>query len=156
MTLAQLLGNYGEFVGAIAVVATLLYLAVQIRHSGTQTEIQNEQSQYEQWNTALLLPASSPQVSDLCVRGRPSRSELSEGERLQFDTILTVAINAIEHAYRRSEDPESDPDSSTWVSIARFWLEHPGGIEFWESQRGLFYQGFSEWVDAQLGFKEMP
>ena len=109
MTLAQLLGNYGEFVGAIAVVATLLYLAVQIRHSGTQTEIQNEQSQYEQWNTALLLPASSPQVSDLCVRGRPSRSELSEGERLQFDTILTVAINAIEHAYRRSEDPESDP-----------------------------------------------
>jgi len=30
---AQLLGNYGEFVGAIAVVATLGYLAVQIRQS---------------------------------------------------------------------------------------------------------------------------
>ena len=28
---AQLLGNYGEFVGAIAVVVTLGYLAVQIR-----------------------------------------------------------------------------------------------------------------------------
>ena len=30
---AALLGNYGEFVGAIAVVGTLVYLAVQVRHS---------------------------------------------------------------------------------------------------------------------------
>lgn len=31
--IAQLLGNYGEFIGAIAVVATLAYLAIQVRHS---------------------------------------------------------------------------------------------------------------------------
>ena len=30
---AQLLGNYGEFIGALAVVATLGYLALQVRHS---------------------------------------------------------------------------------------------------------------------------
>jgi hypothetical protein len=30
---AQLLGNYGEFFGAIAVVATLVYLAIQIRQN---------------------------------------------------------------------------------------------------------------------------
>jgi len=30
---AQLLGNYGEFVGAIGVIATLAYLAVQIRQN---------------------------------------------------------------------------------------------------------------------------
>lgn len=38
-TFAQLLGNYGEFVGAIAVVVTLAYLAVQVRQS-KQTSIQ--------------------------------------------------------------------------------------------------------------------
>jgi hypothetical protein len=37
-SIAQLLGNYGEFVGALAVVATLFYLAVQIRHSREATE----------------------------------------------------------------------------------------------------------------------
>ena len=31
MSVAQLLGNFGEFFGAIAVVVTLAYLAVQIR-----------------------------------------------------------------------------------------------------------------------------
>ena len=29
---AQLLGNYGEFIGAIAVVLTLVYLAAQVKH----------------------------------------------------------------------------------------------------------------------------
>jgi hypothetical protein len=35
---AQLLGNYGEFIGAIAVVVTLFYLATQVRHSKDATE----------------------------------------------------------------------------------------------------------------------
>jgi hypothetical protein len=30
---SQLLGNYGEFVGAIAIVGTLVYLAVQVRQN---------------------------------------------------------------------------------------------------------------------------
>lgn len=40
---AQLLGNYGEFVGAIAVVGTLAYLAVQVRQSRTATEANTRQ-----------------------------------------------------------------------------------------------------------------
>lgn len=38
MSTAQLLGNLGEFGGAIAVVITLVYLAVQVRHSKEATE----------------------------------------------------------------------------------------------------------------------
>lgn len=42
MSTAQLLGNLGEFVGAVAVVATLFYLAVQVRHSKEATESNTE------------------------------------------------------------------------------------------------------------------
>jgi hypothetical protein len=38
MSTAQLLGNFGEFAGALAVVATLFYLALQVRHSREATE----------------------------------------------------------------------------------------------------------------------
>ncbi len=34
MEAAQLLGDVGEFVGSIAVVATLAYLAIQVRNAG--------------------------------------------------------------------------------------------------------------------------
>ncbi len=38
MEISQVLGNVGEFVGAIAVVATLLYLAVQVRDAGRSSK----------------------------------------------------------------------------------------------------------------------
>ena len=43
METSQLLGNLGEFVGAIAVVVTLVYLAVQVRHSREATETNTSQ-----------------------------------------------------------------------------------------------------------------
>ncbi len=33
LELSQLLGNYGEFVGAIGIVITLIYLAIQVRQN---------------------------------------------------------------------------------------------------------------------------
>ena len=38
LTFAQLLGNYGEFLGAIAVVVSLFYLAMQIRQAKLETD----------------------------------------------------------------------------------------------------------------------
>ena len=42
MELTQVLGNVGEFVGAIGVVATLLFLAVQVRHSKQSMDANTE------------------------------------------------------------------------------------------------------------------
>ena len=42
LTFAQLLGNYGEFVGAIAVVVTLGYLAIQIRQNTRSNRVSAE------------------------------------------------------------------------------------------------------------------
>ncbi len=43
METAQLMGNFGEFFGAFAVVATLFYLAVQVRH-GKEATLANTKS----------------------------------------------------------------------------------------------------------------
>jgi hypothetical protein len=37
MTTAELLGNFGEFVGSMSILVTLIYQAVQIRQSGRST-----------------------------------------------------------------------------------------------------------------------
>jgi len=47
-TFAQLLGNYGEFVGAIGVVVTLVYLTTQIRQNTNAIQ----SSTYASWNEA--------------------------------------------------------------------------------------------------------
>ena len=43
-TFAQMLGNYGEFFGAVAVVITLGYLAVQVRQSNQATRTNSQQA----------------------------------------------------------------------------------------------------------------
>jgi len=52
---AQLLGNYGEFLGAIAVVITLAYLAVQIRHSKIALDANTRSVQAQIVQSPLLL-----------------------------------------------------------------------------------------------------
>ncbi len=54
METAQLLGNFGEFVGSIAVVVTLAYLAIQVRHSRAATEVN------PRWRNMLTRNRSSP------------------------------------------------------------------------------------------------
>ena len=48
LTFAQLLGNYGEFVGAIAVVVTLVYLTAQVRQNTNAIQ----SSTFASWNEA--------------------------------------------------------------------------------------------------------
>ncbi len=52
METIQMLGSLGEFVGAIAVVATLVYLAIQVRHSKEAMEA-NTRSMDESRSLAL-------------------------------------------------------------------------------------------------------
>jgi hypothetical protein len=148
-TFAQLLGNYGEFVGALGVVVTLGYLAVQIKQNSTQTQTQIEQGLYEQWQNPAKIIAGSPQLAEVFCRGQKSRSALSEPEQLQFDMFCTLGINAVEFAYRLSDDAENDPDSDTWLSVASFFLDTPGGQEFWHSRRDLFFQSFRDWIERR-------
>ena len=75
---AQLLGNYGEFVGAIAVVATLVYLAIQVRHSKEATEFNSKQ--VEQSNLLALAQNQIARVNliERQVRDLTTSSEMAE------------------------------------------------------------------------------
>ncbi len=72
---AQLLGNFGEFVGAIAVVGTLFYLAVQVRNGKEATEANTRSLQlhsYTAWessNLHLNMTMSNPAQSEIIAIG---------------------------------------------------------------------------------------
>lgn len=75
--LGQLLGNYGEFIGAIAVVLTLGYLAVQVRQNTHQIQINAtslEASTYQSLMAHIIDLnrglAADPQLSEIVVKAR--------------------------------------------------------------------------------------
>ena len=146
--LAQLLGNYGEFLGSIAVVLTLIYVAIQIRQTKSQIEKQIEQNGYIQYSNALALMVSE-HGSKVLVKGLESMSTLTNEEEVQFYAIVTAGLNTVEHQYRLLEERDSSYEETMW-NIASIYLARPGGKEYWLKYRNVYFVDFAAWVDSQL------
>ena len=68
MSVAQLLGNVGEFLGAIAVVATLIYLTVQIKHTRAELQISVQQSRLQAIRDNWLNRSRNPELLDAMLK----------------------------------------------------------------------------------------
>lgn len=103
---AQLLGNYGEFVGAIAVVATLIYLSIQVRHSKEATEANTKAtnagtSSYINDALARIHGAirSDGDFAEIWLRGCRDLDALDEIERSRFVNHLLEMLNLAEYIH---------------------------------------------------------
>ena len=97
---AQMLGNYGEFVGAIAVVATLFYLAVQVRHTKEATDANTKALEVSQkiartdsflrrtdvMERSAAQVALSEDLANIALKARRGAiNELTELERIRLE-----------------------------------------------------------------------
>ncbi len=79
METIQMLGSLGEFVGAIAVVATLIYISIQVRHSSLLLEA-NKRATEE--STRLARAAALDRHADVVSRWRGRLIENVEVARI--------------------------------------------------------------------------
>ena len=92
---AQLLGNYGEFVGAIAVVVTLAYLAIQIRQNTNMMRAQTR-SVISQ-NTISLFHSMDLEGGDVFLRGSAGEFEVGTPEWFFFQGRVQAALRSYEN-----------------------------------------------------------
>jgi len=102
---AELLGNYGEFIGAIAVVVTLGYLAVQVKSSTRQaraTMVHNISESFNQHHQTIM---ENPQLAEIFVK-KLKEENLTDAEAIQWDSFTNRVINiymSIQRAYDESQ-----------------------------------------------------
>jgi hypothetical protein len=65
---AELLGNYGEFVGSIAVLATRIYLPFQIRQNTAQLASASLQAMADRMENKLIFIAGNPESAERMAR----------------------------------------------------------------------------------------
>ena len=94
----QDLGNIGEFVGAIGVVISLIYLAIQIRHNTRQMEEQTKAVRVEALDEAVRsysehrrYPIEHPELQELYGRGQQDVDGLTDEEKSRFDLIMSAS-----------------------------------------------------------------
>jgi len=151
---AQLLGNYGEFVGAVAVVITLGYLALQIRHnttalkSSTWQAIQNAEHAFDQSLVA------NRDVANIWFRGsRGGLSSLDDPtEQFQFEIIGKQIIDQYQNHHYQHEHGLIDPELwQTWVSQFDYTLQDaPGFADVLRRRFPHLRPSFQKFVDERL------
>jgi hypothetical protein len=92
--MTELLGNVGEFVGAIAVVATLIYLAHQVRESQLSTRADTLERLQSGFTTVNALPASDSDIARLMHSIFNNQTQdLDEVELYQAMMLFNVWVN---------------------------------------------------------------
>ena len=102
MTLEDL-GNVGEFLGGIGVVVSLLYLAVQIRHSSRVAALTAGHSISLGFTEFLERLNLDPELHSLWTRAIESPESLDEAERDRSDRLMVGLFLRCLDAHRHGE-----------------------------------------------------
>ena len=84
MTNLESLASLGEIVGAVAVVVSLLYLAVQVRQNTRAQRLENASRILDRTASMQGALSRDPATSILFSKGVSDPSELTPQERIQF------------------------------------------------------------------------
>jgi alkylated DNA nucleotide flippase Atl1 len=95
----QDLGSVGELVGAIATVATLFYLATQIRSSTRAMRSASAQSVHESFATWYRMIASDGELSELTTKGLRDSESLTEAEKGRFVSTAMALLLCSQDAF---------------------------------------------------------
>ncbi len=141
------LGNVGEFIGGLAVIVTLTYLAFQVRQ-GTKTLRAN--SVHELTENILRASATlvEPENAEVYLRGARSYSSLTPEEKLRFGVILGLFVGRFDTVLEYRERGMVDDSYVEWqADTMRLIFLNPGVREWWKSGALTLTGRVRVWVD---------
>ena len=107
----------GETIGAVAVVISLLYLAIQIRQNTSHikssiaaTELAAFERNIASGNRMREFFLLNPELLEVYLKGRGSYAQLKTNEKIKFDMIVRNLFSEIQGAYIRQCSTDHDPD----------------------------------------------
>ncbi len=154
METAQLLGNFGEFVGAIAVVGTLVYLAVQVGQSkealveNTRALDENRKltkadairQQTRAWDELNFRACENRETASTFLRGNRNLGDLDEVDQMIYSSHIAAFLNNHFAAHRMCEQGFLDQEFSRLFdqAIGDMLRQHPGMRTWWEAAQAQF------------------
>ncbi len=121
----------------IAVLITLIGLAIQVRDRNRSDNINAVQNTINTINRISVLLATNPDLASIIIRGRSSFVSLNEIERIQFESYYRPMLNNVENwLFQISVFHKGDKRNVAYDAIrvvVRRNFNFPGVIEFMEA-----------------------
>jgi hypothetical protein len=145
------LGNIGEFVGAVAVVISLAYLAVQIRQNTRAVKTSTFHGVTDSFNHLNTTIANDESLARIFRVGSGNLGDLTADEQVRFGFLFLSAFRIFETLYYQNKQGTGDPalwaaEGGTMVAL----LSGPGALEWWESNPLSFTPEFRVYVEREV------
>jgi len=141
----DIVGSVGEFVGAIAVVVTLIYLTKQIRQSNTASQTAAIQAFFDSTSS---LTRDLRTNGDLIRRGIGDWQSSSKDEQGDLNSLMLDRGSKIHMGYRLRERNVLDEQTyGSWESSFVSLLRAPGGAEWWSNACVFWADDFRQHVN---------
>ena len=145
------LANSGQVIGAIAVVISLIYVALQIRQNTNAVRAATSQSVHEHfanWYNSLARDAS---LSKIVIGGLRDYGALSETDKVQFVATFMAFLSYSQNAFIKwKQGLLAPPLWLAWEQIIMNFTGAPGGKGFWKERAYLFGDEFRRFVEGDL------
>ena len=149
------LGALGELVGGVAVIATLLYLAVQIRQA---TSVAQGTAEQELMDAVQRISDQIARQPELWQKGLASFVSLRNREQLTFSAMINPWVNVLEQTLRMHGRGLLTQDNvDLYGDICLSFIREPGGREVWERTKPLFFPMSRRYIQRRLdGDVDLP
>jgi hypothetical protein len=152
----EAIGAIGDFVGGLAVVASLIYLATQVRHSARVTEENTREvgaaardavfGSFSRWRALAV----NGELSRIFLRGCDDLSDLGREERFQFGLLMQDLLFANQVLFQRSQEGVTGIPPDVALRNTTSLLIRPGATEWWARNAEMFMPAFSEAVSESV------
>ena len=141
------LGAIGDFGGSIGVFVSLVYLAIQMRHSAAETRDASVQSVMQ---LAIQFRAESYSGELVDIRLKAARGErLSQEETLRFEGYLSALFELNELAFVQYQKNKLDPEYfEAWERRTAAAMSVPAILQFWNKTRTGYRSSFVQYIDG--------
>jgi hypothetical protein len=143
--------NLAEIIGAFGVLASILYLAYEVRRNTTMAQRANHRALHEEVHSCIRPAIESVEFAKLYVAGMEDLSVLDERERYQFDIYMMSWLQTAEIVLLdyRAGLLEADTIVPYKAAIAGH-LRRPGGGQWWSERRFWFTEAGQKEFDKIL------
>ena len=157
----EALGNLGDFIGGIAVVATLIYLAIQVRQNTAQlhrsaelSRVEARDSTFEAFSSFREQVISSPDVAALYYKGATDPGSLDPVERLRFNMLAEELFYILNSSFTRHNALTEIGSEAGSIEARELGVEiiigSPGIARWWSRQKERFDPDFVQFIDSEM------
>jgi hypothetical protein len=150
MSLEQL-GLIADIVGAIAIVITLVYLAIQIKDSARSSRSAAVTDATTAMQGFYQELGSNPVASKLFLDGLTDPGALSKHDQFQYLMLMHSCYLGFQRSFFLAREGTLDVALRDSIGTALHAVNRMPGMHFyWRQRKGYFQPEFVEWVEGLL------